>query len=127
MSRLGYKKVFVRVRSKGKVDGKEILCDGSQFMINFSSSSFSYVSMITHVIDGNDDDDDSSSSSLIKQCIFKGSGNVHRVGYESRRITNECSSVYQFSIDISRTEFENDGVSMLKPLFRFYKGFYVGV
>lgn len=126
MSRLGYKKVFVRVRSKGKVDGKKILCDGSQFMIDFSSS-FSYVSTITHVIDGNDDDDDSSSSSLIKQCIFKGSGNVHRVGYESRRITNERSSVYQFSIDISRTEFENDGVSMLKPLFRFYKGFYVGV
>lgn len=88
MSRLGYKKVFVRVRSKGK----EILCDGSQFMIDFSSSSFSYVSMITRVIDGNDDDDDSSSSSLIKQCIFKGSGNVHRVGYESRRITNERSS-----------------------------------
>lgn len=99
MSRLGYKKVFVRVRSKGK----EILCDGSQFMIDFSSSSFSYVSMITRVIDGNDDDDDSSSSSLIKQCIFKGSGNVHRVGYESRRITNERSS----SLSIFHRYFSN--------------------
>lgn len=102
MSRLGYKKVFVRVRSKGKVDGKEILCDGSQFMIDFSSS-FSYVSTITHVIDGNDDYDDSSSSSLIKQCIFKGSGNVHRVGYESRRITNERSS----SLSIFHRYFSN--------------------
>lgn len=101
MSRLGYKKVLVR--SKGKVDGKEILCDGSQFMIDFSSSSFSYVSMITRVIDGNDDDDDSSSSSLIKQCIFKGSGNVHRVGYESRRITNERSS----SLSIFHRYFSN--------------------
>lgn len=100
MSRLGYKKVFVRVRSKGKVDGKEILCDGSQFMIDFSSSSFSYVSTITHVIDGNDDYDDSS---LIKQCIFKGSGNVHRVGYESRRITNERSS----SLSIFHRYFSN--------------------
>lgn len=93
MSRLGYKKVFVRVRSKGKVDGKEILCDGSQFMIDFSSSSFSYVSTITHVIDGNDDYDDSSSSSLIKQCIFKGSGNVHR---RLRVATNNERTFFQF-------------------------------
>ena len=77
--------------------------DGSQFMIDFSSSSFSYVSTITRVIDSNDDDDDSSSSSLIKQCIFKGSGNVHRVGYESRRIKNERFS----SLSIFHRYFSN--------------------